>query len=82
MARDACRNIRQARTGGPDLPQLHAKDLQVATLVLGSEQAGQRNKQQSWIWNFGKSVEDDGTWMDDCKLSYSSVPYYILVLTH
>jgi hypothetical protein len=75
MARDAYRHIRQARSGGPDLPQLRPKDLHVATLVLGSEQAGQRNKQQSWIWRFGKTVEHDGTWMDDCKLSYSSVPY-------
>jgi hypothetical protein len=73
MARDAYRNVRQACPGGPDLPQLHPKDLHIATLVLGSEQAGQRNKQQSWIWSFGKSVEDDGTWMDDCKLSYSLV---------
>jgi hypothetical protein len=73
MARDASRNIRRACPGVPDLPKLHPKDLHVATLVLGSEQAGQRNKQQSWIWGFGKTVEDDGTWMDDCKLSYSSV---------
>jgi hypothetical protein len=67
MARDAYRNIRQARAGGADLPHLHPKDLHVATLVLGSEQVGQRNKQQSWIWSFGLTVEDDGTWMDDCK---------------
>lgn len=81
MARDAYRNIRQAYPDGPDLPKLHPKDLHVATLVLGSEQVGQRNKQQSWIWSFGKSVEDDGTWMDDCKLPYVSVLYscaYIL----
>lgn len=71
MARDAYRNIRQSHTSGPDFPELRPKDLHVATLVLGSEQAGQRNKQQSWIWGFGKSVEDDGTWMDDCKPLYS-----------
>jgi len=67
MARDAYRNIRQAGGGATDLPQLHPKDLHVATLVLGSEQVGQRNTQQSWIWGFGQTVEDDGTWMDDCK---------------
>lgn len=70
MARDAYRNIRQARAGRPDLPKLLPKDLHVATLILGSEQTGQRNKQQSWIWGFGKTMEDDGTWMGDCKLSH------------
>ncbi|KAH9007794.1 hypothetical protein EDB85DRAFT_1904803 [Lactarius pseudohatsudake] len=25
----------------------------------------QRNEQQSWIWGFGRTIEDDGTWMDD-----------------
>lgn len=73
LARDAFWNIRHAHTGGPDLPQLHSKDLHIATLVLGSEHVGQRNKQQSWIWGFGQTVEDDGTWMNDCKLSYSLV---------
>jgi hypothetical protein len=71
MARDAYRTIRHAHAAGPDLPQLRPKDLQVATLVLGSEQAGQRNKQSSWIWGFGQKTEDDGTWMGDCKLPYS-----------
>jgi hypothetical protein len=67
MARDAYRAIRQALPKGPDLPQLLPKDIHVATLVLGSETTGQRNKQQSWIWGFGQKSEDDGTWMDDCK---------------
>jgi hypothetical protein len=71
MAQDAYWNVRQACPDGPDLPRLYPKDLHVATLVLGSEQVGQRNKQQSWIWGFGKTVEDDGTWMGDCKLPYS-----------
>jgi hypothetical protein len=70
MARDAYRRIRQGYPDGPDLPQLSLKDLHVATLVLGSEQAGQRNTQTSWIWSFGQTTEDDGTWMDDCKLPY------------
>jgi hypothetical protein len=68
MARDKYRSIREAHSNGPDLPQLRPEDLHVATMVLGSKQVGQRNKQQSWIWGFGKAIEDDGTWMDDCKL--------------
>jgi hypothetical protein len=75
LARDAYRNIRQAQTSKADLPKLLPKDLQVATIILGSAQVGQRNKQNSWIWGFGKTVEDDGTWMDDCKQSYVSVLY-------
>lgn len=67
LARDAYRAIRHAHPKGPDLPQLVPQDLHVATLVLGSEKTGQRNKQQSWIWGFGQQSEDDGTWMDDCK---------------
>ncbi|KAH9031611.1 hypothetical protein EDB83DRAFT_2525751 [Lactarius deliciosus] len=65
MVRDACQELRQALPLAQDLPKLRSKDLRVATLILGSEQTGQRNKQQSWIWGFGHTIEDDGTWMDD-----------------
>ena len=51
---------------GLELLQLLSEDLHVATLVLGSEQTGQRNKQQSWIWSFGHAAADDGTWMNEC----------------
>ena len=71
MARDAYRRIRNGYAAGPDFPQLQKDDLHIATLVLGSEQTGQRNKQQSWIWGFGQTVKDDEIWMNDCKLSYS-----------
>jgi hypothetical protein len=67
MARDAFQVIRHALAAGPKLPPLLPKDLHVATLVLGSDQTGQRNKQQSWIWSFGETSEDDGTWMENCK---------------
>ena len=46
-------------------------DLHVATLVLGSEKVGQCNKQRSWIWGFGQTTEDDGTWMGDCQSLHS-----------
>ncbi|KAH9018398.1 hypothetical protein EDB85DRAFT_1873822 [Lactarius pseudohatsudake] len=65
LARDAYRKIRRASSIAQDLPKLHSKDLHVATLVLGSQQTGQQNEQQSWIWGFGRTIEDDGTWMDD-----------------
>ncbi|KAH9022823.1 hypothetical protein EDB85DRAFT_1895062 [Lactarius pseudohatsudake] len=65
MARDACQKLRKAIPILQDLPKLRSKDLCVETLVLGSEQTGQRNKQQPWIWGFGDIIEDDGTWMDD-----------------
>ncbi|KAN0128148.1 hypothetical protein V8E53_014063 [Lactarius tabidus] len=65
MAHNAYRTLRQAYPTGPDLPQLLPNDLHIATLVLGSEQTGQCNKQQSWIWSFGQTTEDNGTWMDD-----------------
>jgi hypothetical protein len=70
MARDSYRTIREAYSSGPDLPELQPNDLHIATMVLGSNQAGQRNTQKSWIWGFGKTVEDDGTWMDDCRVSF------------
>ncbi|KAI9432529.1 hypothetical protein H4582DRAFT_2083395 [Lactarius indigo] len=59
MARDAYRKLRKAAPILQDLPKLHSKDLRVATLVLGSQQVGQRNTQQSWIWGFGNTTEDD-----------------------
>jgi hypothetical protein len=70
MARDSYRTIREAYPSGPDLPELQPNDLHIATMVLGSNQAGQRNTQKSWIWGFGQTVEDDGTWMDDCRVSF------------
>ncbi|KAH9002185.1 hypothetical protein EDB86DRAFT_2800475, partial [Lactarius hatsudake] len=73
MAQDAYRKIQQASVNLLDLPKLCAEDLHVATLVLRSEPVGQRNRQKSWIWGFSHTVEDDGTWMDDCRFSYSSV---------
>ncbi|KAH9020291.1 hypothetical protein EDB85DRAFT_2153145 [Lactarius pseudohatsudake] len=65
MAWDAYHKIQQVSVNIQDLPKLRAEDLLVATLVLGSEPVGQRNTQKSWIWGFGHTVEDDGTWMDD-----------------
>jgi len=67
MAQDAYQRVHPAYPDGPELPQLLPEDLHVATLVLGSEQTGQQNKQQSWIWSFGNVTADDGTWMNDCK---------------
>ncbi|KAN0138822.1 hypothetical protein V8E53_003210, partial [Lactarius tabidus] len=65
MACNPYRTLHQAYLTGPDLPQLLPKDLHIATLIIGSEKTGQCNKQQSWIWSFGQTTEDNGTWMDD-----------------
>jgi hypothetical protein len=77
MARDAYRNIRRALKDRPELPELLAKDLNVQTLILGSEKVGQRNTQLSWIWGFGKTVEDEGTWMSNCEWLYANPNMFI-----
>ncbi|KAF8269527.1 hypothetical protein EI94DRAFT_1799088 [Lactarius quietus] len=65
MARDAFWNIRLAHPDALELLTLTPQDLHVATLVLGSDKPAQGNTQQSWIWSFGQTCEDEGTWMDD-----------------
>jgi len=67
MARDAFRTLRKGLQNMPELPKLKAQDLHIATHILGSAQSGQRNKQPSWIWSFGETIADHGTWMDGCK---------------
>ena len=77
MANNLYQNIQEAYGAGPHLPQLHIKDMVVETTVLGSEMVGQCNKQLSWIWGFSHTVNDQGTWMEDCKVPYAKVsdPY-------
>lgn len=58
MVQDLFWNIHEAYVASLELPQLHAKDLNVQTLVLGSEQVRQCNRQQSWLWGFGHTVND------------------------
>ena len=67
MARDAYLKVWDSSGGSPELPPLCVADLRVNTTVLRAAQAGQRNKQLPWIWSFGTSVRQDGTWMDECK---------------
>jgi hypothetical protein len=67
MARDAYLKVQDAFGDSPELPPLRLVDLRVNTAVLGAAQVGQRNKQLPWIWSFGTSVKQDGTWMDECK---------------
>ena len=50
-----------------ELPELAPADLRVSTAILGAAEVGQRNKQLPWIWSFGISDIQDGSWMDDCK---------------
>jgi hypothetical protein len=76
MARNAYEMLRNKTTITAALPPLNREDLRIATLVLGSEATGQRNTQRSWIWSFGKTTLDDGTWMDDCKSSFALINVY------
>src|SRR6266702_4130063 len=50
-----------------ELPQLCWEDLRVSTAILGAAQVGQRNTQLPWIWSFGTTVDQDRTWMDECR---------------
>jgi hypothetical protein len=67
MARDAFLKVRDPSGDLSELPPLGLADLRVNTAILGGAQVRQRNKQLPWIWSFGVSVEQDGTWMDECK---------------
>ena len=67
MARDACLKIQHAYEDGPELPQLRSQDLRISTTTLGAAQIGQRNTQLPWIWSFGATADQDGTWMDECR---------------
>ena len=73
MARKAYHNLYSKSSPGAVLPPLCREDLNAETLVLGSEATGQRNRQPSWIWGFGQTIDEDGTWMDHCKLSFIHV---------
>jgi len=67
MARDAYLKVQQASGDLAELPPLRPTDLHVNTAILGAAQVGQRNQQLPWIWSFGTSVKQDGTWVDECK---------------
>ncbi|KAH9014734.1 hypothetical protein EDB84DRAFT_1277578 [Lactarius hengduanensis] len=65
MARDAYLKVQEASGDAPELPPLQLTDLRVSTAILGAAQAGQRNTQLPWIWSFGTSEKQDGTWTDE-----------------
>ncbi|KAN0136391.1 hypothetical protein V8E53_005759 [Lactarius tabidus] len=65
MAREAYLQIQQAYSVGPELPQLCLADLCIGTAILDPAEVRQHNTQLSWIWSFGKTVDKDGTWMDE-----------------
>ena len=67
MAREAYLQIQEAYPVGPDLPQLHVADLRVGTAIIDAAEVGQRNHQLPWIWSFGTTVDEHGTWMNECK---------------
>jgi hypothetical protein len=67
MAREAYLQIQQAYSVGPEIPQLCLADLRIGTAILDPVEVRQHNTQLSWIWSFGKTVDKDGTWMDECE---------------
>ena len=67
MARDAFLKIKHAYQVVLELPQLRSEDLRVSTAILGAAQVRQRNTQLPWIWSFGTTVDQDRTWMDECR---------------
>jgi hypothetical protein len=67
IARDAYIRIQDILGEPSELPELTPTDLRVNTAILGGAEVGQRNKQLPWIWSFGISDSEDGSWMDDCK---------------
>ena len=67
MARDAYNKILDPSGESPALPLLQVIDLRVNTSIVNAMQVRQRNKQLSWIWSFGTSTNQDGTWLDDCE---------------
>jgi hypothetical protein len=72
MARDAYTKTVDPSGESPPLLSLQLKDLWVNTAILGAAEVGQQNQQLSWIWSFGTSNHEDGTWMDDCE--YLPIP--------
>ena len=67
MSRDAYLKVRGPSKEFLELPRLQLTDLRINTAILGAAQVGQRNKQLPWIWGFGSSESQVGTWMDECK---------------
>ena len=67
MARDAYIKVMDPSGESLEVPPLKVADLRINTAILGPSEVGQRNEQLPWIWSFGTSTNQDGTWMDDCK---------------
>jgi len=67
MARDAYNSILDPFGESPALPLLQVTDLRVNTSIINAAEVGQRNQQLPWIWSFGTSTNQDGTWLDDCE---------------
>ena len=73
MAKDAYNEVLDPSGELQALPPLQASDLRVNTSILGAAEVGQQNQQLSWIWSFGTSTNQDGTWLNDCECTYSEI---------
>ena len=67
MARDAYIKVMDPSGESLEVLPLKVTDLHINTAILGPSEVGQHNEQLPWIWSFGTSTNQDGTWMDDCK---------------
>ena len=67
MACEAYLWIHQAYSILEKLPRLHVSDLHVGTAIINAAEVGQRNRQLPWIWSFGNTVNEHGTWMHECN---------------
>ena len=76
MARDAYLQIREAYPVTQKFPQLHVADLRIGTAIINAAEVGQRNRQLPWIWSFGNTVDEHGTWMHECK--YQCIMFIII----
>jgi hypothetical protein len=71
MARDAYHKVLNPSGEFPELPLLQLADLHVNTAILRAAEVGQWNQQLPWIWSFGTSTKQDGTWTDGCECLHS-----------
>ena len=67
LARDMFDVLEDALPSQESLPVLTKADMKVQTLVLGSNERGQRNEQLPWIWTFGIQENNGPHWFAECE---------------
>ncbi|KAI0257707.1 hypothetical protein BC834DRAFT_848761, partial [Gloeopeniophorella convolvens] len=67
LARDMFDVLEDALPSQESLPELTKADMKVQTLVLGSNEQGQRNEQLPWIWTFGIQENNGPHWFAELQ---------------